>query len=169
MNYRDTINKISGRSMISVIGLVGWSAAMILVGSLSSEIGFSESQAAGSKQLVRLDSNRLAGNNIGEYAPYHPEAGNLVARGHEYFYSEDGNMGIGVWESKPGEMTYTDLAYDELMYVLDGSIIMTDEDGHVETFTQGQGLVLPKGWSGTLGIGEDGVRKIWVSYMGGEK
>ena len=169
MKYQDTMRKFGWRRMISVIGFVGWSAAMVLVGSLSSEIGISESRAAASKQLVRLDSDRLAGNNIGDFSPYHPEAGNLVARGHEYFYSEDGNMGIGVWESKPGEMTYTDLAYDELMYVLDGSIIMTDEDGHVETFSPGQGLVLPKGWTGTLGIGDGGVRKIWVTYMGGKK
>ena len=83
--------------------------------------------------------------------------------------SEDGNFGIGVWESKPGKMTYTDLEYDELMYVLDGTIILTDEHGKTETYGPGEGLVLPKGWSGTFAVPEGGVRKIWVSYMGGKK
>jgi uncharacterized cupin superfamily protein len=111
----------------------------------------------------------LSGNNLGEFAPYEPESGNLMARGHEYFYSTDGNFGLGVWESKPGETTYTDLEYDELMYVLDGAIVMTDEQGNSETYAAGEGVVLPKGYSGTLAVPEGGVRKIWVTYMGGKK
>ncbi len=98
-----------------------------------------------------------------------PESGDLVARGHVYFDSEDGNLGIGVWESKPGETTYTDLEYDELMYVLDGGIVLTDEHGNTETYGPGEGVVLPKGWTGTFAVPEGGVRKIWVSYMGGKK
>lgn len=121
------------------------------------------------KQLIRLDRARLEGKNLGEYAPYEPERGDLVARGYEYFYSKDENFGLGVWESKPGKMIYKDLKYDELMFVLDGSLVMTDEQGNVETFTQGEGMVLPKGWSGTLAVPEGGVRKIWVAYMGGKK
>ena len=157
------------RTFIVGVGFFAWSFAMLLAGSLVHEFGFSQVQASTTLPIVRLDRERLAGMNLGEYEPYEPELGDLVARGFEYFYSEDGNMGIGVWESKPGEMTYTDLEYDELMYVLDGTIVMTNEQGMVETFGAGEGLVLPKGWSGTLAVPEGGVRKIWVSYMAGEK
>jgi len=157
------------RTFIVGVGFFVWSFAMLLAGSLVHEFGFSQVQASTNQHIVRLDRERLAGMNLGEYEPYEPELGDLVARGFEYFYSEDGNMGIGVWESKPGEMTYTDLEYDELMYVLDGAILMTNEQGLVETFGPGEGLVLPKGWSGTLAVPEGGVRKIWVSYMAGEK
>ena len=142
---------------------------MVVVGSISPEFGFSQSQAATASSLVRLDRDRLSGNNLGEFAPYEPEFGDLIARGHEFFYSEDGNFGIGVWESKPGEMTYTDLEYAELMYVLDGGLVMTDEHGNTEKYGPGEGLVLTKGWTGTLGVPEGGVRKIWVTYMGGKK
>ena len=142
---------------------------MILLGSISPDFGISQSQAATADALVRLDSNRLSGNNLGEFAPYEPESGDLMARGHEYFYSTDGNFGLGVWESKPGETTYTDLEYDELMYVLDGAIIMTDEQGNSATYAAGEGVVLPKGYTGTLAVPEGGVRKIWVTYMGGKK
>ena len=141
---------------------------MVLVGSLSPEFGFSQSHAATAQALVRLDSDRLSGNNLGEFEPYEPEVGDLMARGHSYFSSEDGNLGIGVWESKPGEMTYTELGYDELMYVLDGTIVLTDTDGNTETYGSGEGVVLPKGWSGTFAVPEGGVRKIWVAYMGGK-
>ena len=157
------------QAFVIIGGFAAWSIAMLLVGGVAHELGLSRAQASTSQHIVRLDRERLAGLNLGEFKPYEPEFGNLVARGHEYFYSEDGNLGIGVWESKPGEMTYTDLEYDELMYVLDGSIVMTNEHGLIETYGPGEGLVLPKGWTGTLAVPEGGVRKIWVSYMGGKK
>lgn len=157
------------RRALAVVGFIGWSAAMVMVGSLSPEFGLSQSQAATAQTLVRLDGDRLSGNNLGEFAAYEPESGDLMARGHVYFSSEDGNLGIGVWESKPGKMTYVDLEYDELMYVLDGGIVLTDTHGVTETYGPGEGVVLPKGWSGTFAVPEGGLRKIWVSYMGGKK
>ena len=156
------------RAMI-IIGFIAWSAAMILVGSVSGELGISPLQAATASTLVRLDRDRLAGKNLGEYEPYDPESGDLMARGHEFFYSEDGNFGLGVWESKPGKTTYVDLEYDEMMYVLDGILVMTDEHGNVDKVGPGEGLVLPTGWNGTLAVSEGGVRKIWVTYMGNKK
>ena len=169
MKYRETHSIFRWRRAVSAVGFVAWSAAMILVGNLSTEIGFSRLQAASAGSLVRLDNDRLAGNNLGEYSPYDPEAGDLMARGHEFYYSEDGNFGLGVWESKPGKTTYNDLGYDELMYVLEGAIVMTDADGNVEKIGPGEGLVLPMGFSGTLAVPDGGVRKIWATYMGGKK
>ena len=55
------------------------------------------------------------------------------------------------------------------MLVLEGSLIMTNNHGESEVFMAGEGLVLPQGWSGSLTVAESGVRKIWVSYMGGIK
>jgi len=166
------------KPVLAIFGFIAWSVIMVIVGSttgngvtsdLAGGFGISQLQAASTqsvnKQIIRLDRERLAGNNLGEFEPYEPESGDLVARGHEYFYSTDGNFGIGVWESKPGKLTYVDLEYDELMYVLDGSLVMTDESGKTEIFEAGEGMVLPKGWSGTLAVPEGGVRKIWVSYM----
>jgi uncharacterized cupin superfamily protein len=170
------------RPAFGVITLFVWSVIMLVVGSVFGGgmpekakhiFGISQLHAdplqTQNAEIIRLDRERLAGNNLGEFSPYEPDSGDLVARGHDYFYSEDENFGIGVWESKPGKMTYVDLPYDELMVVLDGSLVMTDEHGKTEVFGVGEGLVLPKGWSGTLAVPEGGVRKIWVSYMGGIK
>ncbi len=143
MKRLNTMPTFSWRTVIFAIGFIGWSAAMVLVGSISPEFGIAQSQAATASSLVRLDRDRLSGNNLGEFTPYEPEFGDLVARGYEYFYSQDGNFGIGVWESKPGQTTYTDLEYDELMYVLDGTLVMTDEHANTETVGPGEGVVLP--------------------------
>ena len=169
MKQLRTLVQSKGRILVAAIGLIAWSSLMVLLGSLAPEFGFMQSQAATPGLVVRLDRDRLAGKNLGEFEPYEPEFGDLIARGHEYFYSKDGNFGIGVWESKPGSMTMTELGYDELMYVLDGSIVLSDEHGEVETYGPGEGLVLPQGWNGTFAVPEGGVRKIWVAYMGGKK
>ena len=124
---------------------------------------------AGPIRLVKLGNDHLAGQNLGEFAPYEPETGDLVARGYETYYSKDGDFGLGIWESKPGAQTYDELEYDELMYILDGSIVMTSATGITQTFHKGEGFVLPKGWSGTLTVPKGGVRKIWTAYMGGKK
>jgi len=159
-----------------------WSVMMISIGIFAGNflteqsipaIGFTEINAAtqhtGSKQIIRLDRERLGGKNLGKFEPYEPEFGDLIARGHDYYYSKDNNFGIGVWESKPGKITYKNLEYDELMYVLEGSMVMTDENGKIETYGPGEGLILQTGWSGTLEVPKGGVRKIWVSYMAGVK
>ena len=159
---------------LKVLAFFSWSMLMLMVGVVSqNSMGITNVYADGhtiaNASIIRLDRARLDGENLGEFSPYEPDSGNLIARGYDYFYSADENFGIGVWESKPGHMTYTDLEYDELMLVLEGSLIMTNNDGEREIFEAGEGLVLPQGWSGTLTVTESGVRKIWVSYMGGTK
>jgi len=169
MKQRKIMPQFSWQIIIATTAFISWSTVMFLVGNIAPEFGFSQAQAETPKLIVRLDRDRLAGKNLGEFKPYEPEHGDLIARGYEYFYSEDKNFGIGVWESKPGKISYTDLEYDELMYVLDGKMVLTDEHGKTETYGTGEGLVLPKGWTGTLAVPEGGVRKIWVAYMGGKK
>ena len=100
-----------------------------------------------------MDRARLDVEKLGEFSLYEPDNGNLVARGYDYFYSADEGFGVGVWESKPGHITYTDLEYSELMLVLEGSLIMANDDGEREILEAGESLVLPQGWSGTLTVG----------------
>ncbi len=159
--------------------LCAWSVVMYSVGqhsavhdvSLTAALGIASVQAADvtNPPIIRLDKERLSGENLGEFEPYEPEYGDLVAKGHDYFYSADEQLGVGVWESQPGAMTFSDLTYDELMYVVEGSMVMTGVDGVTATYSAGEGFILPRGWSGTLAVPEGGVRKIWVSYEGGKK
>ncbi len=160
----------SGRPTIFGTALfIVWSAAMVLVGMLASEFGPSQSRASEANSTVRLDRDRLGGANLGSFKPYEPENGDLMARGHSFFTSEDGNFSLGVWETKPGTLRIPEpYTVDELMYVLEGRIVLIDTEGIREEYGPGEGVVLPRGWSGTLSVPE-GARKIWVSYEGKEK
>ena len=138
---------------------------MVIIGSALSELRFAESHAAEPASLVRLDRERLGGGNLGSYEPYEPEHINIVARGHTFFTRADGQFSLGVWEAKPGTLKVPEpYTIHELVYVLDGKIVLTDAQGNREEYGPGEGVVLPKGWSGTFAIPE-GLRNIWVSYQ----
>ena len=154
---------------LGAVLFVVWSGAMVLAGTVLSEVGLTRSHAAASKNLVRLDRDRLGGNNLGKFEPYEPEHGNLMARGHSFFTSADGNFSLGVWETKPGELSIPEpYSEDELMYVLDGKSVLIDDQGNREEYVAGEGVVLPRGWTGTFSVPE-GARKIWVCYEEGKK
>lgn len=70
---------------------------MVLVGTLISEFGPNQSQAAESQRTVRLDRERLGGANLGSFEPYEPENGDLMARGHTLLHEQG-------WEIQPGSV-----------------------------------------------------------------
>lgn len=51
---------------------------------------------------------------------------------------------------------------DEFMYFLEGSVTLTSSDGTVQTIEAGEGVTIPKEWTGIFET--DGYTKIWVIY-----
>jgi uncharacterized cupin superfamily protein len=54
------------------------------------------------------------------------------------------------------------------MYVRDGKIVLIDDQANREECVAGEGVVLPRGWTGTFFVPE-GARKIRVSHEGGKR
>ena len=54
-----------------------------------------------------------------------------------------------VVELEPEKFEVLDIGFDEFIHVLDGTLILTDKEGHAQQFEAGEFLVLPKGFSGT--------------------
>ena len=54
------------------------------------------------------------------------------------------------------------------MHVLDGKIVLIDDQGNREEYVAGEGVVLPRGRTGTFSVPE-GARRICVSYEGGKR
>ena len=51
---------------------------------------------------------------------------------------------------------------DEFMYFLEGGLTLTSIDGTVQTIEAGEGVTVPKEWTGIFET--EGYRKIWVIY-----
>lgn len=76
------------------------------------------------------------------------------------FYEADG-IQIGVWECTPGGWAIENRPDTETVRILAGRARLTDADGTAVELGPGDGLVLPKGWSGRWDILET-VRKHYV-------
>tara|TARA_B100001059_G_C17575358_1_gene447127 strand:- start:85 stop:492 length:408 start_codon:yes stop_codon:yes gene_type:complete len=54
-----------------------------------------------------------------------------------------------VVDLEPQKFEIEDVGYDEFIHVLEGTLILTDKEGHAQRFDAGECLVMPKGFSGT--------------------
>jgi uncharacterized protein len=69
----------------------------------------------------------------------------------------------GFWSAQWGkvDVTYTK---DEFCVLLEGEVRITDASGHVETYRQGDALVIPNGFKGTWETVKP-VRKFFATYQ----
>ena len=77
--------------------------------------------------------------------------------------SSDGKFASGMYKSGKTVWHVTEpYGVDEFMFFLEGSIKLTSTDGTVQIIEAGEGVTIPKEWTG---VGEtDGYTKIWVIY-----
>ena len=77
-----------------------------------------------------------------------PEAqitgGEPQAAGKLLWQSEDKRLGNGVWTCTPGSFTW-DYTWDETIYLLEGEVLIADQDGNSETYTAGHLFFVPAG------------------------
>ena len=90
-------------------------------------------------------------------------SGTVGARDLVVHESDDGCLQTGVYET--GRNRYqADEPYehDEFMYFLQGGVTLSSGDGTVIEAVAGDGVLVPKGWTGTWDSA--GYRKLYVIY-----
>lgn len=79
------------------------------------------------------------------------------------FLSTDKKFGSGMYKSGAVRFDITEpYGVDEFMYFLEGSVTLTSSDGHVQVINAGEGVTIPKEWTGVWET--EGYTKIWVIY-----
>ena len=68
---------------------------------------------------------------------------------------------VGCWACTPGSFFVDHLPKTECFIVLDGTFVLSDENGIGQRCSAGDTVVLPKGWSGYWDVIETS-RKLWV-------
>ncbi|MFU8814468.1 MAG: cupin domain-containing protein, partial [Pseudomonadales bacterium] len=77
--------------------------------------------------------------------------------------SSDGRFGSGMYRSGAVRFEVTEpYGVDEFMYFLAGSVTLTSADGSVQVVEAGEGVTIPREWTGVWQT--DGYTKIWVIY-----
>ena len=78
-----------------------------------------------------------------------------------HYTSDDQSILTGVWECAPCREVIEAYPVHEMMTVLEGSVTLTDADGHAETFEAGDTFFMPKGTPCTWEI----TKKLRKFYM----
>ncbi len=99
---------------------------------------------------VRLDRERIAGLELGEYPPMPKEIvleGSAKHRGHVFFSGEE--IVVEVWEAGPAKLSIEEpFPYDEYVFIQSGKLILTDTKGKRTEYVEGDSLVVPRGFTG---------------------
>ena len=135
--------------MKSTLGSGGIAAAFLFTSLLA---GTSASAQTGSSP-VRMDPDKMAGLGLTP-APNDGFIDILVAGELEFevaslFAGEE--LSAVIFASTPATTDHRDrpLEYDEFVLVLNGKLILTEQNGKVQEFTPGDVVILPKGYTGT--------------------
>ena len=86
----------------------------------------------------------------------------LLTKEEQTFNNADESFTLGLWESSQANIS-SDWSYDEFMYVIQGQIVMTDENGNSHEINPGEAMIVPTGSKGRF-IVPEGVVKIWAIY-----
>jgi len=79
--------------------------------------------------------------------------------------SSDQKFSSGMYKSGKTRLEINEpYGVDEFMYFLEGSVTLTSSDGTVQTIEAGEGITVPKEWTGVWET--NGYTKIWVIYSG---
>ena len=90
------------------------------------------------------------------------EDGNLT-QDVSTFLSSDKKFGSGMYTSGKIRFEIAEpYGVDEFMYFLEGSVTLTSANGTVQVINAGEGVTIPKEWTGVWET--DGYKKIWVIY-----
>ena len=78
-----------------------------------------------------------------------------------HYTTDDESIMAGVWECAPCKEEIEAYPVHEMMTVLDGSVTVTDADGHAQTYETGDTFFIPKGTPCTWEI----TKKLRKFYM----
>lgn len=116
--------------------------------------------------IIRLNPDGPEGTGLTFWGHLENEkiiAGDPTETGHNYFTDSTGQLTAGVWECTPCTSQIDSYPVDEFCIVLKGTVVVTDAEGHAETFKPGDSFVIPKGLKCTWHMPET-TRKYYVIF-----
>ncbi|WP_306215512.1 cupin domain-containing protein [Actinoplanes sp. RD1] len=92
-----------------------------------------------------------------------PLSGEITVRSRVDFATEDRRVVSGIWESEPGTSRWEFVTRGEIIHVLAGRMVVTEDGGEPVEVTAGTTAYFPIGWRGEWVVTER-LRKVYVVY-----
>ncbi|WP_033338759.1 cupin domain-containing protein [Catenuloplanes japonicus] len=109
-----------------------------------------------------LDATDLAEKLLGPPSAA-PLGGDITVRSRVDFATDDRRLISGVWESEPGTSRWEFLTRGEIIHVVAGRMVVTEDGGEPVELTAGATAYFPIGWEGEWTVTER-LRKVYVVY-----
>lgn len=109
-----------------------------------------------------LEANDLKESLLGPPSA-EPLSGDITVRSRVDFATGDRRVISGVWESEPGTSRWEFLTRGEIIHVLAGRMVATEDGGEPVEITAGTTAYFPIGWCGEWRVTER-LRKVYVVY-----
>lgn len=118
--------------------------------------------------MAIFQNERAAFENIPSTGPLEPPvatslSGKIETWTQELFAQADKGSSVGFWKAGIGRSYWSFDAYNEVIYVLEGRMVVTPEGGESIQLEPGDAAVFPVGWKGEWDIQEE-LRKFYVVY-----
>jgi len=106
--------------------------------------------AQAAPEFLPLDADELRAMDLESIPPFPAE---LVLEGESENWEQvlhQGDFVVAVFAASPAIIDINEpFPYDEFVLVLEGEVTLTNVDGGMETYRQGDTFLVPKGWLGT--------------------
>ncbi|MBU8867787.1 cupin domain-containing protein [Paenarthrobacter aromaticivorans] len=92
-----------------------------------------------------------------------PLSGKIETWTYELFAQANRGSSVGFWKAEVGRSHWTFEDYNEVIYVLAGRLVVTQEGGESVRLGPGDVAVFPVGWKGEWDVQEE-LKKFYVVY-----
>ena len=136
---------------------------LVIAGSVAAVLATEPDQPAEHVQPAKLSKDEIGGEIFDRPDMLETTADDNTTQEVTSFLSSDKRLGSGMYKSGAVRIEIEEpYGVDEFMYFLEGGVTLTSSDGKVHVINAGEGVTIPKEWTGVWDT--QGYTKIWVIY-----
>ena len=111
----------------------------------------------------RIGKDELTSIVAPDAKPIAQEGDSIRTRDHRSWINSDGSIETGIWECDAGTFRSRFADYGEMIYIVQGEMVCTSDDGTSFTLAEGDSCTFPRGWSGTWDVKRP-IRKLYTVW-----
>jgi uncharacterized cupin superfamily protein len=111
----------------------------------------------------RIGKSALTSIVAPDAKPIEQESVSIATRDYRSWINADGSIETGIWECDAGTFRSRFEHYGEMIYIVQGEMVCTPDDGEAFTLAEGDSCTFPKGWTGTWDVKRP-IRKLYTVW-----
>jgi uncharacterized cupin superfamily protein len=111
----------------------------------------------------RIGKSALTSIVAPDAKPIEQEGVSIPTRDYRSWINADGSIETGIWECDAGTFRSRFEHYGEMIYIVQGEMVCTPDDGEAFTLAEGDSCTFPKGWAGTWDVKRP-IRKLYTVW-----